>query len=263
MFASVVIEFHPTSLVLCRHKFQCFIHVTHETDVCVFACFVAEEEIDVVSVGEKQMTNARSCSTVLPTNPSMRDRQKLQRTVASAISGKREYNQPLTGGGGIKTRLPLRIPNTNINTTTSTSAERIGIKKRNSANDGRRGVKRARHHRYQKSSPGSSPAKKRGYGNSSDSETECSEKRSLHNNMERQRRVDLRNAFDDLRVLVPEVSGKERAAKVVILREAAAYCDQLTKESANYTKQVSELRKHQERLRARVSQLRRSLAAKR
>ncbi|GLV32184.1 Myc [Carabus blaptoides fortunei] len=220
----------------------------------------SEEEIDVVSVGDKQMTNARNCSTVLPTNPSMRDRQKLQRTVASAISGKREFNQPLTGG--IKTRLPLRLPNTIINTTSS-NTERISLKKRNPANDGRRGVKRARHHRYQKSSPSSSPAKKRGYGNSSDSETECSEKRSLHNNMERQRRVDLRNAFDDLRVLVPEVSGKERAAKVVILREAASYCEQLTNESANYTKQVSELRKQQERLRARVSQLRRSLAAKR
>lgn len=81
--------------------------------------------------------------------------------------------------------------------------------------------------------------------------------------MERQRRVDLRNAFDDLRMLVPEVSCKERAAKVVILREAASYCDFLTDESSSMAKQVTELRRQQERLRARVSQLRRSLAAKR
>lgn len=212
----------------------------------------------MVSIGDKQSSNPNRCNTALPTNPSIRDRQKLQRTVACAISNKREYGQT----GGIKTRLPLRIPNSN----TPPNERSSTLKKRNAEN-GRtqnRGIKRARHHRYQKASPVSSPNKRRHpYGQSSDSETECSEKRSLHNNMERQRRVDLRNAFDDLRVLVPEVSCKERAAKVVILREAAAYCDYLSNESASMAKQVSEMRKQQERLRARVSQLRRSLAAKR
>lgn len=213
----------------------------------------------MVSIGEKQSSNPSRCNTALPTNPSIRDRQKLQRTVACAISNKREYGQ----SGGIKTRLPLRIPNT----ITPPSERRAEIKKRGGANENRtagRGIKRSRHHRYQKSSPVTSPNKRRHpYGQSSDSETECSEKRSLHNNMERQRRVDLRNAFDDLRVLVPEVACKERAAKVVILREAASYCDYLSNESASMAKQVSEMRKQQERLRARVSQLRRSLAAKR
>lgn len=220
----------------------------------MFVFVVTEEEIDVVSVGEKQLIMNRNCSTVLPTNPSIRDRQKLQRTVASAISSKREYTQ--ASSGGIKTRLPLRVANNG-----STEHNNGALKKQSSRGDGRRGVKRNRH-RYQKTM-GGSPAKRRGYGNSSGSETECSEKRSLHNNMERQRRVDLRNAFDDLRVLVPEVSCKERAAKVVILREAASYCDQLGSDSTNYLKQVAELRRQQERLRARVSQLRRNLAAKR
>lgn len=237
----------------------------------------------MVSVGEKQQTTGRNCNTVLPTNPSIRDRQKLQRTVASAISNKREYTQPQSGGGGIKTRLPLRIPNSNTtiqqqqqqqhqqhqqeqrNNSSSSSLKKSSSSSSSSSSrnsDNRRGVKRGRH-RYQKTSPGASPAKRRGYAHSSDSDTECSEKRSLHNNMERQRRVDLRNAFDDLRVLVPEVACKERAAKVVILREAAAYCDFLGAESANQVKQSAELRRQQERLRARVSQLRRSLAAKR
>lgn len=213
----------------------------------------------MVSIGEKQSSNTSRClNTVLPTNPTIRDCQKLQRTVACAIN-KRDYGQT----GRIKTRLPLRIPNSS-----SPPSERSATMKKRSANDGRgsggRGVKRARHHRYQKGSPATSPNKRRHpYGQSSDSETECSEKRSLHNNMERQRRVDLRNAFDDLRVLVPEVSCKERAAKVVILREAAAFCDFLSSQSATMAKQVSEMRKQQERLRARVSQLRRSLAAKR
>ena len=81
--------------------------------------------------------------------------------------------------------------------------------------------------------------------------------------MERQRRIDLRNAFEDLRLLVPGVNQKERAAKVAILREASKYCGELTNISACKIRQVEELRRQQERLRARVSQLRRSLAAKR
>lgn len=210
----------------------------------------------MVSISDKQSSNSNRCNTALPTNPSIRDRQKLQRTVACAISNKREYGQT----GGIKTRLPLRIPNGNA----PVSERSPQLKKRSSAASGGRGIKRTRHHRYQKGSPATSPNKRRHpYGQSSDSETECSEKRSLHNNMERQRRVDLRNAFDDLRILVPEVECKERAAKVVILREAAVYCDYLSAESAQMAKQVSEMRKQQERLRSRLSQLRRSLAAKR
>lgn len=218
--------------------------------------FVTEEEIDVVSIGEKTTTNPTRINTVLPTNPSIRDRQKLQRTVACAISNKREFTQP----GGIKTRLPLRIPNSNTppNERNHTNGRKRGGENLTTPNRGNRGIKRARHHR-------NSPHGKRNsrYAHSSDSDTECSEKRSLHNNMERQRRVDLRNAFDDLRQLVPEVACKEKAAKVVILREAATYCYSLTQDSTSMAKQVTELRRQQERLRARVSQLRRSLAAKR
>lgn len=62
---------------------------------------------------------------------------------------------------------------------------------------------------------------------------------------------------------MPEVSSKEKAAKVAILREAAQYCYQLGNVSANMMRQKLELKRQQERLRARVSQLRRSLAAKR
>lgn len=216
--------------------------------------FFAEEEIDVVTIGEKQSTSPTRLNTALPTNPTIRDRQKLQRTVACAISSKRGEYIP---SGGIKTRLPLRIPNSN--TPPNERSHGHGRKRSGGENSSqRRGIKRPKH----RNSPSHSKRHQK-YGQSSDSETECSEKRSLHNNMERQRRVDLRNAFDDLRLLVPEVSSKERAAKVVILREAAAYCDELTGDSASMAKQVTELRRQQERLRARVSQLRRNLAAKR
>ncbi|CAG9824903.1 unnamed protein product [Phaedon cochleariae] len=110
------------------------------------------------------------------------------------------------------------------------------------------------------SPPDCSPAKKKAQGVK---RTKQPKLRSLHNNMERQRRIDLRNAFEDLRVLVPEVSKKERAAKVVILREAAQYCDFLTNTSDIYAKHMEDLKKQQEWLRLRVSQLRRNLAAKR
>lgn len=120
-----------------------------------------------------------------------------------------------------------------------------------------RGVKRGIHR-----SAGNSPNKRRSPF-ASDSEPEPSEKRNMHNNMERQRRIDLRNAFEDLRMLVPEVSCKEKAAKVAILREAAQYCYQLGNLSTNMMRQKVELKRQQERLRTRVSQLRKSLAAKR
>ncbi|KAF5278840.1 hypothetical protein FQR65_LT03528 [Abscondita terminalis] len=204
----------------------------------------SEEEIDVVSIGDSQ--NGPSNRTfALPTNPSNRDKQQLQRKVASAIT-----NKQITGG--IKTLPPIRrctVP---------------GPKRRiPEAPTAARGIKRTKQHYYRTNL--SSPYKRRANHstmNSSDSEPEL-EKRSLHNNMERQRRIDLRNSFDELRLLVPEVSSRERAAKVVILREAALYCDHLGDTSESMERKVQELRRRQEYLRARVSQLRKNLAAKR
>ncbi|CAH0547852.1 unnamed protein product [Brassicogethes aeneus] len=208
-----------------------------------------EEEIDVVSV-EKSFSRMASS---LPTNPSTRDRQQLQRRMATAISRKRIP----TNSGTIKTLMPLNKKAQASESGSSSSSSTTTAKRRVQEN---RGVKRTKQYRMPAST---SPYKKRQVYGSSDSEPEPSEKRSLHNNMERQRRIDLRNAFEDLRMLVPEVSKKERAAKVVILREAAQYCDGLGRVSQNYSRQCDELKRQQEWLRQRVSQLRRNLAAKR
>ncbi|XP_071451466.1 bromodomain-containing protein 2-like [Hetaerina americana] len=89
------------------------------------------------------------------------------------------------------------------------------------------------------------------------------ERRSMHNTMERQRRIDLRNAFENLRLLVPAVSEKERAAKVTILREAAGFCSHLTTLGSKQQDSLKALRARQVALRAQVSSLRRSLAAAR
>lgn len=198
----------------------------------------------MVSVGDKQSTNSRMVCA-LPNNPSNKDRQQLQRTMASAITNKRMS----TSGSGIKTIMPLRKPSQ------SPSVQRRTVP---SAAEQSRGVKRSRH----RGSHGGSPYKKRAHYGSSDSEQEPSEKRSLHNNMERQRRIDLRNAFEDLRRLVPEVSKRDRAAKVVILREAALYCDQLGDVSDRLENQVDILHNQQDRFRSKLSSLRRLFASR-
>ncbi|KAL3285096.1 hypothetical protein HHI36_019220 [Cryptolaemus montrouzieri] len=206
-----------------------------------------EEEIDVVSVSEKY-TAASRMNYALPTNPSMSDRRHLQKTMESAMGTRRPNNN-----NGLKIILPTKRTASSVPSSPPTKRKAAPI------NDSR-GAKRAKQYRI--TNP--TPYRRRGnYGHDSESEPEPSEKRSLHNNMERQRRIDLRNAFEYLRQLVPEVLKKERAAKVVILREAAKYCDQLTYNSMSLNRQVEDLKRHQEILRMRVSMLRRNLALKR
>lgn len=59
--------------------------------------------------------------------------------------------------------------------------------------------------------------------------------RDLHNSMERQRRVDLKNAFDSLKQCVPEIADSDRASKLVILDKAAQFCQTLLRRESNLT----------------------------
>ena len=52
----------------------------------------------------------------------------------------------------------------------------------------------------------------------------CRETRDLHNSMERQRRIDLRKNFDQLKSVVPELADSEKASKLNILNKASSYC---------------------------------------
>ncbi|EFX79343.1 Myc, dMyc-like protein, partial [Daphnia pulex] len=88
----------------------------------------------------------------------------------------------------------------------------------------------------------------------SDSEDSC-EKRSQHNSMERQRRVDLRNAFEFLRSLIPDLEATDRAAKVVILKKAANFCQGLTNREKQFVADKDALQKRQEMLRKRLALL--------
>ncbi|XP_057318687.1 transcriptional regulator Myc-B [Microplitis mediator] len=99
-------------------------------------------------------------------------------------------------------------------------------------------------------------------GTSDDDEPDT-DKRNLHNNMERQRRIELRNAFDDLRCLVPELKIKEKAPKVAILRQGGKFCIKIRELEEELIAEKIELKKRQDKLRTKLSYLRRCLAKKR
>lgn len=88
-------------------------------------------------------------------------------------------------------------------------------------------------------------------------EAETIEKRNLHNNMERQRRIGLKNLFEELKCQIPSLKDKERAPKVNILREAAGYCTKLRRDEDLH----AELTKKHNRLMTRVRNLKASIAA--
>lgn len=93
--------------------------------------------------------------------------------------------------------------------------------------------------------------------NVSDDEPDT-DKRNLHNNMERQRRIELRDAFDKLRELIPELKTKDKAPKVAILKQASDYCRKLSDVHEGQTAEKLRLLKIQKKLKDRVSLLRHS-----
>ncbi|KAH8343202.1 hypothetical protein KR059_006335, partial [Drosophila kikkawai] len=85
-------------------------------------------------------------------------------------------------------------------------------------------------------------------------EADTIEKRNQHNDMERQRRIGLKNLFEALKKQIPTIRDKERAPKVNILREAAKLCEQLTREEQELSLQrqmLKEKLKQQQELLAR------------
>ena len=85
-------------------------------------------------------------------------------------------------------------------------------------------------------------------------EQKCREIRDLHNSMERQRRVDLRKNFDQLKSVVPELADTEKASKLNILNKASDYCKLLASLDVK-------LRKDVEKESSRNALLRKKLAA--
>lgn len=223
----------------------------------------SEDEIDVVSVCGEKASSRSSSQSALPTNPSARDRQALQQTMASAMK-----RSAYSNASSYPSYMPGRQPSGKLaRMHAERQRQRDQRKRRAQERDDsseedvvRPSKKRAKHHHAYKTA-------RRGVHSfksaSSDSEPDSCEKRSLHNNMERQRRVDLRNAFEDLRVVVPVLNSNPRAAKVVILKEASHFCHQLTEDALALQHESNVLERERERLLARVSYLRKQVASMR
>lgn len=223
-----------------------------------------------MSVGEK----------ALPTNPTAKDRRALQTTVAHKIS-----NRIVKTSAGVRTIPPRRRYSVESeNSTNTTPSKSFGslshsyVKYGNidagtiptnrkrpltGGRDDRTNNKRYRgkkphqqHNHQQQQQQHRSPVKRAA---SDTDETETMEKRNLHNNMERQRRIGLKNLFEELKRQIPNLKDKDRAPKVSILREAANLCRRFNKEE----EEKIALRKIQAKLYNRVSVLRTSLAAQR
>ncbi|XP_033150285.1 myc protein [Drosophila busckii] len=214
----------------------------------------SDEEIDVVSVNDKK----------LPTNPSDRDRRALQTKVAHKISGgvaprvvhairRNHYDLPYTPASNSPVKLngsrytspphnaELLLQSSSISSSSSSSSSRSSSSScsssdnssANSSSSSSSSSTLSPKHNSSGSGSGSSVAG--GAGNLlkrqlSLDEADTIEKRNLHNDMERQRRIGLKNLFEALKKQIPNIRDKERAPKVNILREAAKLCEQLTKE---------------------------------
>lgn len=179
----------------------------------------------MVSLGTSQQTTLASAhvrTDSLPRAPSAQERQHIQRTVASAMT-------PRSPRPVARKRL---IPPTSIVSNTTQG-------RRRTRGPGRRG----RRSNTDTDSEGESPE---------------IERRSIHNDMERLRRIGLKNLFDELKKQIPATRDKERAPKVVILREAAALCRKLREEDL----QREILKKQQTKLITKLKKLRTMLSSR-
>ncbi|XP_055304041.1 myc protein [Sitodiplosis mosellana] len=231
----------------------------------------SEEEIDVVSVGDKN----------LPTNPSARDRRALQNKITSRM---------VKTTTGIHTIARRRISNGSSDDSAYGSKGSPEIASPNAGSPIRlvvsNGARKRASQAAAASSPSPSPSAKRSKVSKQQKissppngrvslgataarrnhspvvevgeELETIEKRNLHNDMERQRRIGLKNLFENLKDKIPSLREKERAPKVNILREATNLCTKLTQEDREYEQQL----KRRHRLQQRLKYLREQLAAR-
>ncbi|MPC87889.1 Myc protein [Portunus trituberculatus] len=71
------------------------------------------------------------------------------------------------------------------------------------------------------------------------------------------RRVDLRNAFEELRVLVPGLCDKDKAPKVEILRKASEHCYSVTQRGRLLEQEKERQKRLQGELKKRLASLQR------
>ena len=81
------------------------------------------------------------------------------------------------------------------------------------------------------------------------------EARDVHNQMERQRRNDLKNAFDSLKDFVPTIANSDRASKQMVLDKAIDYCKNLKSKEWTTRKAKETLAQKNESLRKRLAEI--------
>jgi hypothetical protein len=79
--------------------------------------------------------------------------------------------------------------------------------------------------------------------------------RDIHNHNERQRRTDLKNAFDYLKLRVPAISGSDRVSKQMILDKAIEFCRGLKAKEASTRQHQRLLAERNELLRKKLQSL--------
>lgn len=224
-----------------------------------------EDDIDVVGINAKN----------LPTNPSARDRRALQTHVAHKIARSKQANSrrrasdddsissstsTLSSKGSTPIKYGSQTPARYVSSHSTTSSHSLSSRKRQAPahfkdSNNNDSNKRYKSHKKQKLNHRHHPKTI----TLDQEELETIEKRNLHNNMERQRRIGLKNLFEELKCHIPALREKERAPKVNILREAAAYCTKLRREEEQY----NELMKKKHRLLTRLKNLKASIGQQR
>lgn len=79
-------------------------------------------------------------------------------------------------------------------------------------------------------------------------EDENNQKRHMHNSMERERRISLKNSFDSLKSCIPEIENCEKVSKVSILKHARKYSIELFNEFASDKERMENLIEQHKRL---------------
>jgi len=79
--------------------------------------------------------------------------------------------------------------------------------------------------------------------------------REIHNSMERQRRIELKNELDKLKSLIPEIAESEKVSKLNVLNYSADYVKRLEKTDLKLKMKISYLREKRQRLTDQLNRL--------
>ncbi|CAL8138669.1 unnamed protein product [Orchesella dallaii] len=113
---------------------------------------------------------------------------------------------------------------------------------------------------HSSSSASSSCSSSSGSGSLSSNPT-TKKKTKAHNNMERMRRIDLRNSFENLKKLVPPLAKIPKCSKVEILRRAEEYIKGLRNQEKRLQKEEMAVRQRNAQLRSRLENTSSSLTS--